>query len=682
MSTYYLNVNMISRGKGQSAVASAAYRSGENLYSKLDMETKDYKTRSVQPDTFIEAPKHAPEWVYNREKLWNEVEWHENKSNSQLAREVRVALPIELDNDIQKKLLSEYVHENYVSRGMVADISIHRDVEHNPHAHIMLTVRPFNDNGEWGAKQKREYLKDENGDFIIKANGKKKHKRVDLTDWDKIATLVEWRKNYAEKVNQYYKDFDVNERVSHESYEKQGLDKIPKHRLNRTEYAIEKKEKDKAEKAGMLYIPKTHFAKLNQEIESNNYDIYRLNESIAYLNHNHETIKNIMYKELNNLRAKRSLSDEDWLSLRVVTKTVKEHVDISNAKDNLKRMHNWKQKMQRERQSIMSYGKTLEKAKIVYKDNPKDVMMYGFSASKFEVDYQSKHKEYKEKVKQYSTKINAYRELIKHSERAYDIQKKFTNEEFAFLYPDYAIKLGDNNKAMELKYSYVKKFENEGVLQREILELESGIGKYDDNYVIADELLKDWKENKNSLVILQRMKVKHQREYKAQYHGDWDSERVFDKSVHYSNTNEQIKSKENQKDIIENRMNDHLKILYPEMDDSILEQTPLRSKARLLELHVSEENTGQLSKDIRIVEKEIRFDLQKDNKQKDNDNLEQYNIVSSSSSSSAGDLFDMIVNNAQHNEGIKDGLKLKRQRDRKSNNKVRKQRMDIGDNEL
>src|SRR5690606_7554315 len=135
MSTFYLSVNMISRGKGQSAVASAAYRSGETLYSELDMEIKSYGMRLVQPETFIDAPKHAPEWVYDRERLWNEVELHENKSNSQLAREVRLALPIELDNDTQKKLLQEYVKENFVDRGMVADVSIHRDVKHNPHAH-------------------------------------------------------------------------------------------------------------------------------------------------------------------------------------------------------------------------------------------------------------------------------------------------------------------------------------------------------------------------------------------------------------------------------------------------------------------------------------------------------------------------------------------------------------------
>src|SRR5690606_24474101 len=153
---------------------------------------------------------------------------HENKSNSQLAREVRLALPIELDNDTQKKLLQEYVKENFVDRGMVADVSIHRDVKHNPHAHIMFTVRPFDEDGKWGKKKEREYIKDEYDNFEYGDNGKKKFRTVHLTDWDRKETLLEWRKNFAEKVKQYYKEFNIDESVSHESYEKQGLSRIPK----------------------------------------------------------------------------------------------------------------------------------------------------------------------------------------------------------------------------------------------------------------------------------------------------------------------------------------------------------------------------------------------------------------------------------------------------------------------
>ena len=114
MAIYHFSAQMISRGKGQSAVASASYRSGEKLYDELSEQSKYYK-REVQPETHILAPSHAPTWIQNREMLWNEVERSETRKNSQLAREINVALPRELSNEQQTELIKGYVQEQFPS---------------------------------------------------------------------------------------------------------------------------------------------------------------------------------------------------------------------------------------------------------------------------------------------------------------------------------------------------------------------------------------------------------------------------------------------------------------------------------------------------------------------------------------------------------------------------------------
>lgn len=147
--------------KGRSAIASAAYRSGEKLFD--DKEGRHYfYARSVMPESFILTPKNAPAWASDREQLWNEVERKDRRANSRYAKEFNVALPVELIEDEQKELLTKYVQENFVDEGMVADVAIHRDHPDNPHAHVKLTNRPFNSDGTWGIKSKKQYILDEN----------------------------------------------------------------------------------------------------------------------------------------------------------------------------------------------------------------------------------------------------------------------------------------------------------------------------------------------------------------------------------------------------------------------------------------------------------------------------------------------------------------------------------------
>ncbi len=155
MAIYHCSIKIISRGKGKST---AAYRSGKKLTNEYDGVTHDYTRKSGISHTEILLPAHAPPEFSDRSTLWNAVEKIEKAKNSQLARELVVALPVELKSDEWIEMLRDFISENCVSKGMCADFSIHDTDGHNPHAHILLTMRPLDENGKWQAKTQKEYL--------------------------------------------------------------------------------------------------------------------------------------------------------------------------------------------------------------------------------------------------------------------------------------------------------------------------------------------------------------------------------------------------------------------------------------------------------------------------------------------------------------------------------------------
>ncbi|OAX74707.1 nickase [Lactiplantibacillus plantarum] len=227
MSIFHMSFSNISAGKGRSAIASAAYRSGEKLFDNKEGRSYFYG-RSIMPDTFILRPKNAPEWVNDRQKLWNEVEKKDRKANSRYAKEFNVALPVELSADEQKELLIKYVQENFVDKGMVADVAIHRDHADNPHAHVMLTNRPFNPDGTWGIKSKKQYILDENGNKTYTGTSKyPKSRKILMVDWDKKEKIIEWRHNWAASVNQVLEQKNIPDRISEKSFIEQGIDDTP-----------------------------------------------------------------------------------------------------------------------------------------------------------------------------------------------------------------------------------------------------------------------------------------------------------------------------------------------------------------------------------------------------------------------------------------------------------------------
>ena len=164
MAIYHLEAKVVSRGAGRSAAAAAAYLSCSRIYNDYDGIQHDYTRKQglVWQQVFL-PPQAPPEWQ-DREKLWNAVEAAEKAKDSRLARELVVALPIELNQEQQISLIEEFIQEQFVADGMCADAAIHDTDGHNPHAHILLTVRPLDEKGQWQYKTEKEYLCVRNGE--------------------------------------------------------------------------------------------------------------------------------------------------------------------------------------------------------------------------------------------------------------------------------------------------------------------------------------------------------------------------------------------------------------------------------------------------------------------------------------------------------------------------------------
>ena len=173
MAIYHMHATVISRASGGSAVAAAAYRSGEKLIDERTGEAHDYSRRDGVDGAEIIAPDGAPDWVRDRDRLWNAGEAAEKRKDSQVAREVRVALPRELDPDQRRELVRGFVQAEFAGRGMVADVSYHDGNSVNPHAHILLTTRELNSDG-FGGKDR---------------------------SWNSKELLSGWREQWAESAN-------------------------------------------------------------------------------------------------------------------------------------------------------------------------------------------------------------------------------------------------------------------------------------------------------------------------------------------------------------------------------------------------------------------------------------------------------------------------------------------------
>lgn len=320
-----MSFSNISAGKGRSAIASAAYRSGEKLFD--DKEGRHYfYARSIMPESFILTPKNSPEWASDREQLWNEVEKKDRKSNSRYAKEFNVALPVELSESEQKELLTKYVQENFVDEGMVADVAIHRDHPDNPHAHVMLTNRPFNSDGTWGIKSKKQYILDENGNKTYTGTSKyPKSRKILMVDWDKKEKIVEWRHNWAVSVNQVLEQKNISERISEKSFTEQGIDDTPTQHEGINSKRYERKEFNQQVKN---YRKAKASYKNNQEKAINRGHLDSLSKHFSF---NEKRVVNELSHELKTYISLESLDDKrrmlfNWKNSTLIKHAIGEDV--------------------------------------------------------------------------------------------------------------------------------------------------------------------------------------------------------------------------------------------------------------------------------------------------------------------------------------------------------------------
>ncbi len=242
MAIFHDSITIVTRGKGKSAVAVAAYQSGTKMVNEWDGVTHDYTRKKGVVYSEIMLPENAPASLSDRYTLWNSVELRENRCNAQLARSMELSFPIELGFEENLKIAHDYF-EHFREDGMVVDFSIHDPDEdnHNPHVHVLLTMRPLDENGHWGEKSKSMPVLDESGEPVIGANGKKKTYKLDLTGWSDQGNATKWRKLWADTVNKHLEMNGFSERIDHRSNAERGIEEIPQIHMGVAAWAMEKK---------------------------------------------------------------------------------------------------------------------------------------------------------------------------------------------------------------------------------------------------------------------------------------------------------------------------------------------------------------------------------------------------------------------------------------------------------
>lgn len=288
MAIYHLEAKVVSRGTGRSAVAAAAYMSCSQILNDYDGVQHDFTHKKGLIWQQIFLPEYAPVEWQERSALWNAVEENEKTKDSRLAREFVVALPVELDQEPWKSLLSDFINEQFVTDGMCVDVAIHDPSPpgHNPHAHIILTVRPLDKQGKWQYKTEKEYLCIKDGEergftstefkaaqadgwekqYQYKVGKKSVYKTPSSAEaqgyerinkypkstkfgrqnpiserWNSDEQLILWRAAWADTTNLYLERAGIDQRIDHRSHAECGLDEQPTIHEGVVARALEKK---------------------------------------------------------------------------------------------------------------------------------------------------------------------------------------------------------------------------------------------------------------------------------------------------------------------------------------------------------------------------------------------------------------------------------------------------------
>ena len=362
MAIYHMEAKVVSRGSGRSAVAASAYMSCSRMYNDYDGIQHDYTRKHglIYQEVML-PPMAPPEWK-DREQLWNAVEAAEKTKDSRLAREFVVALPIELNTDSNISLLQDFIQKNFVDLGMCADFAIHDTDGHNPHAHILLTVRPLNENGTWQYKTEKEYLciKDGKEKGFTAAEfkeaqkegwekqyryqaGKKKiyltpsaalekgYERVDKHPkstrygrqnpiserWNSEEQICLWRENWADTVNRELECRQIDTRIDHRSFSDQGITEQPTIHEGYIARDMEKK--------GII----SDRCALNRQIRSDNRLLGELKRQVAKLTKSIKESIPAIAEALENIRGTMIIFQYQMLHNEMQTTSAKEWIKMT-----------------------------------------------------------------------------------------------------------------------------------------------------------------------------------------------------------------------------------------------------------------------------------------------------------------------------------------------------------------
>lgn len=443
---FMLRVTNINRAT-KNIVASASYRSDEALYSERTDEKIKFRNHTVKPESMILTPQNAPDWTNDRQRLWNEVdkvEKHNAKTkNPRLAKEVLLSLPNDLDREVQTELTKDFIKSEFVDKGMVADISIHRDDMNNPHAHVLLTQRPFNLDGTWGKKTKTRTRYDENGHAILNKNGNKVRKQERFADFD----FKEIRKHWELKLNQYSEREQSLRRYDSRSFEAQGLDKIAEIPLTREEYRLEKNEQKRCEKEGVEYQPVTYYGQKNEEIRQYN----RSEVSEVYSDKEREQAQNAIRLLVQNANDRVRKNEQSY---SVLFDRYQREVGYSEAKETIKNTFDSASTFGRKIQNDLLKNEIKRRQLKFYADNydtnyqfRKEIESKGYSQQEFVNTVETNYKALLNEKNKLESREEKRKEIYQSAKDVYLTESEKSNLIVQQMYPKSHHHFSDDEKA-------------------------------------------------------------------------------------------------------------------------------------------------------------------------------------------------------------------------------------------
>lgn len=246
MALYHMRVQVISRSAGRSVVAAAAYRSGEALRDAATGKLHDYRRKTHVEHREIMTPADAPAWMRERAALWSAVEAAERRKDAQLAREIHIALPRELDAAQRLALVHAFIRAEFLTRGMIADLTIHNppagDGKEQPHAHVMLTMRVLTGDG-FGPKAR---------------------------EWNAAGLYEAWRERWAAMANRALERAGQPGRIDHRSFADRGIDRDPEPKLGPKAARLERECRLRSANENLPYAPVTERGQALQQIRKRN----------------------------------------------------------------------------------------------------------------------------------------------------------------------------------------------------------------------------------------------------------------------------------------------------------------------------------------------------------------------------------------------------------------------------